>query len=58
MKVCERCGSTWMVSTHHDPPKKMGGSKNWEGVLRNLCIKCHSAEHGIKVVASQPGWRE
>lgn len=45
MDICKDCGGR-AVDLHHDPPKKMGGSKKWEGEIVPLCRLCHKRRHG------------
>ncbi len=53
--LCEICHK-WLdfrgLSHHHDPPKRMGGTKHiyTESEITMRCGKCHSSAHGIREV--------
>lgn len=55
--LCEDChtrGDWRGLHPHHDPPKRMGGTKHryTDEELVLLCGSCHSARHGIREVPS------
>ena len=44
IRYCVRCGAAW-ADAHHSPPRGMGGSKKWVGVLVPLCRTHHEDLH-------------
>lgn len=45
---CEKCGSLGPLQIHHVKFRSHGGTHKAANLLAE-CIRCHNAEHGIKV---------
>jgi len=45
MRFCAYCGTPYAIDPHHEPPKGMGGSKKWVGLLCPLCRTHHDSLH-------------